>query len=212
MNELHVLLAQGSTGSDRPGGLYLIAWGAVASVAGPILVTNFRGMAGRFVAVPRPFPRRYRAKERDPRSELRMLRVVGGVFALSGPPTLIQGIVQVARHGTGSLVGGHPGDVPLPVAAIFVLFGCFLAGRQWHPKDGFFRRTWETGRTLPRTAVVVETVAVFGFVVTTVLQYEVLAVLCWVVGVPAVVTAVLSQKPEPAGPQARPAPTTGGSE
>ncbi|MFJ3304678.1 hypothetical protein ACIPSA_16435 [Streptomyces sp. NPDC086549] len=205
MSELHVLVAERTAESGGSTGLFLVAWGVGATAMGLTLTTDFRGAAGRLAAMAaeqRHRPRRRR--EPSPRSRRRMLRVMGGAFALSGPPTLIAGVVHMAHHGTAGILQGRPGGISLPFVVAMMLVVGFGMVQQWSPR-GMLRRAWTTGGPLRRTAAVVLTFSIAGFAATAALGYDTLNVLFWLAGAPAGVALLLSPESERAD-----GPTEGG--
>jgi hypothetical protein len=109
-------------------------------------------------------------------------RLVGGVFAVLGPGSLIKGIAQ--------LVGSKPSERSTmfrqtyalsPVLAAVVIAVAVLVGVHTWRTNSFLQGAWTAGG-LPRACAVLATLAALSFATLTVFGYVAAGLLCWVLG------------------------------
>lgn len=102
-------MAASANASDG-GGIFLLIWGIIATVIGGLLVTNFRGFARWFQrnaeasnsGLRRIPPWRRLPDNRGSAGRLRLVRTLGGVFAVMGPVALVSGVVLTVRGQGGA--------------------------------------------------------------------------------------------------------------
>jgi len=127
----HVLAAHAAhSASGGPGGLFLLAWGLMATAAGLAAATNFRGFADAAAASarssrarkPRWQPNRTQLMTPDPlpQPNVGLFRLVGGVFAIIGPIVTVAGIVSSAH---GHFAIPETPALPSPFRYVWLAFG-----------------------------------------------------------------------------------------
>ncbi|WP_309060479.1 hypothetical protein [Streptomyces sp.] len=179
--------------------MFSVAWGVFATAFGWIVATDFRGAAHRFHALSHtvvPF-----GGAGAPVVRVGFLRVVAGVFALTGPFVLAGGLLELWRGGAGP--DGLP-PVPAWFAVVQTLFAGVVLWWMWRP-SGLLRREWEAGTGPRRAAVAGLTASAVAFAVTLGFGWGTWAMASWLVGCPCVLTLLLSGRtgrPSDTGPAA----------
>jgi hypothetical protein len=137
------LAASAAHTSQGPGGLFLLAWGLVASALGLALITNFRGFADNFSREahsssaglqklpPWKWQRPQTAAERT-----RLVRLLAIPFAILGPILTIVGIISLSHKGIGNT---GPSPSPSPFRYVFIVFAVASVAWSWLSPHGMFR-------------------------------------------------------------------------
>lgn len=191
-----------SNGQAAPG-LFLLAWGLFASVAGWGLVTNYRGFADKFTRtahassawMQRVPPWKWMRRDADPDELARrakLNRLIGIPFAILGPIVTVLGVVQILR-GHFALPRGPV--LPLPISVVFIAATVFVVVQYWR-RNGLYRLAARQGGWTRGAAIVASAGAVaFGILLT--LGQMTLAIAGWLVGGLASVALLLSHKSSP---------------
>lgn len=170
------------------GGIFLLFWGAFATVMGGLLVTNFRGFArwsergaeASTAWLRRVPPWRWLPDHPGPAGQRWLSRLIGGIFAVTGPVVFVLGVILVARGQGGSLFL----HVHRPSGPSSYLNGLIAAGwliRFWRPR-GHLATAWSQGGTARRTLALISSIAVLGYPVTWWFGLPILGVACLVIG------------------------------
>ena len=139
----HVFAAPAASGTagNQPGGLFMLAWGVMASLGGLLAVTNFRGFADKEArrAQMRGVTRWSLFPPQDPDASFKRNRVlitlVGAVFVIVGPIMTVAGIVT-SVHGHFSIP--ETAAAPAPFRYLFIAVGAFVIAFYWTPhRNGY---------------------------------------------------------------------------
>ncbi len=174
------------TESGAGGTVYSLVWGAFVTTLGWVLATDFRGAAHRFHAFTHaatPF-----RGSGAPVVGVGFLRLVAGVFALTGPIVLVSGLLDLWR-------GEAEGYSSPPVSGWFVLVEAVIVGAilwsAWR-RSGFLRRQWGPGSVLWRTAAAGVTASVGVFAALLALGWGTWMPAAWLLGGLCGITLLLS--------------------
>ena len=152
-----ITAAAAATSANQPPGLFLVAWGLIASVIGLLTVTNIRGFAENFARQAQAQSSRRRRRppwkrelppdlEGEPLPDLadktRQMRFIAIPFAIVGPIVTVVGLFSIARAGIG---GFGPGGGLGPFGYLFIVFAVAAVGRSWLSPRGFFRSAARRG-------------------------------------------------------------------
>ena len=164
-----VFAAQAASGTvgNQPGGLFMLAWGVMASLGGLMAVTNFRGFADKQARISQMRNSRWSLfPPRDPDASFRRNRVlvtlVGGVFVVVGPIMTVAGIVT-SIHGHFSIP--ETAAAPAPFRYFFIAVGAFVIAFAWTPHRGGYALTVARQSRWRCAAAIIATAGAAGFVV-----------------------------------------------
>jgi hypothetical protein len=193
--------AAAANASQSPG-LFLLAWGVLASVFGIAAVTNFRGFAdnaanraaARAAARRRPPPPWKWPQSQNPAERTKQMRILGIPFAIIGPIVTIVGLVSFSQGRTG---GSGPPALPGPARYLVIAFGVAAIGWSWLSPRGVYRPA--AGRGGWRlAAAAVSSLCALVFIIGFALGQLTMAIAGWIVG--GLTTAVLMMDGKPPGP------------
>ncbi|MGW0661232.1 hypothetical protein [Streptodolium elevatio] len=172
-----------------------MAWGIGATALGVVIATDFRGAARRVYGLAARSV--WSAAHRDPsRRAVAFLRAGAGLFALAGPIALAWGVFELSRRRQGP---GFPERFPTPVIVMWFLIAAVGLLQLW-TRSGWLRRACAKGGTLRRAAAAVLTAAMVGSVAAGSFGQPVTMLCCWLVGMSAALTLLLTGKELPANP------------
>jgi hypothetical protein len=150
-------LAAAATHSSAPPGLFLLAWGLIASAVGLLTVTNFRGFADNYARRvsqsaagrrrPRPrngqqFPLGDWQRPLGPPEQTSRTRLIGIPFAVIGAIVTVIGLVSIRREG---IRGFGPGARLGGFGYLFIAFAVVIVGWHWSSPRGAFRSAGRRG-------------------------------------------------------------------
>ena len=150
-------LAAAATHSSAPPGLFLLAWGLIASAVGLLTVTNFRGFADNYArrvsrsaaARRRPRPRNGQQsplgdwqRRLDPPEQTSRTRLIGIPFAVIGAIVTVIGLVSIRHEGIG---GFGPSARLGGFGYLFIVFAVVIVGLQWRSPRGVFHSAGRRG-------------------------------------------------------------------
>jgi hypothetical protein len=170
-------LAAAATHSTAPPGLFLLAWGLLASAAGLLTITNFRGFADNYARRvaqsaagrrrPRPRPRNGQQpplgdwqRPLDPPEQTSRVRLIGIPFAVIGPIVTVIGLVSIRHEG---IRGFGPGARLGGFGYLFIAFAAVIVGVHWRsPRGAFHSAGRRGGWRLPIAVVASVGLLIFG--------------------------------------------------
>ncbi|WP_405490339.1 hypothetical protein [Streptomyces sp. NBC_00096] len=161
-------------------GLVGVVWGATATVMGLAFATDCRGVA------------HWAAFRRPTVFGVRGVRWVGAVFAVVGPVVLVTSATTLAERGTGDWVH-YRLSVPWPFL-VFASAMALNALRALRSRRGPFRKIWDGGGRLARSALVVQGATVPALVVSLGFSSLPAVLACCLTGLLAALTALLSRR------------------
>jgi hypothetical protein len=150
-------LAAAATHSTAPPGLFLLAWGLLASAAGLLTVTNFRGFADNYArrvaqsaaGRRRPRPRNGQLsplgdwqRPLDPPEPTSRVRLIGIPFAVIGPIVTVIGLVSIRHEG---IRGFGPHARLGGFGYLFIVFAVVIVGWHWRSTRGAFHSAGRRG-------------------------------------------------------------------
>jgi hypothetical protein len=150
-------LAAAATHATAPPGLFLLAWGLLASAAGLLTVTNFRGFADNYARrVARSAAERRRPRPRNgrlfplgdwqrplnPAEPTNRVRLIGIPFAVIGPIVTVIGLVSIRHEG---ISGFGPGAPLGGFGYLFIVFAVVIVGWHWRSPRGAFHSAGRRG-------------------------------------------------------------------
>jgi hypothetical protein len=161
--------------------LFDLTWGLGATVLGWVALINPRGIL------------EWIQLRRGGGGKVWQGRLVGGVFAVVGPVTVIKGIVQLSASKASerpTVFHRTHGFSPV-LATVIIVVMVPVAVHAWRT-NAFLRDAWTAGG-LPRAGAVVVTLAALSCVTSTVLGYLAAGMLCGALGAVTAAGLVLSR-------------------
>jgi len=129
-------VAAGAASDSQPSGLFLIAWGLMASGFGFAMLTNFRGFTDNFVS-------RLEARSRSSARHIRsVVTLVAAVFAIAGPITAVAGVVAAGR---GQIVVHSPAPLRAPLSYLVIAISGVIVGWNWFSPRSLYRSAARSG-------------------------------------------------------------------
>jgi hypothetical protein len=132
-----------ATHGSQAGGLFMLAWGLVASAAGLAMVTNFRGFADNAArqaeassAGLRKVPPWKWQQPPDPAGQAKVMRLIAIPFVIVGLIMIIAGIISISR---GRIASSGLSALPSPLRYVFIAFASAAVGWSWLSPRGLFR-------------------------------------------------------------------------
>jgi hypothetical protein len=177
--------------------LFLVAWGIFATSMGLVTATNYRGFVDQMMAERRRAARLLRRVPPwrwfpdRPAGSRGFLRVVGAVFAVTGPVVLIVGIVFLATHPWRiPEIDSHPHlNAFSIVGGVAILIGSVVL---WWPHSGQLWLAWSRGG-FARLAAVDNSVALLVMAVGWVTMITPVFICGWLIGIPGSIYLAMTQ-------------------
>lgn len=187
--------AHNASGS-QPGGLFLLAWGLIATASGLATVTNFRGFADAAAAsaarsspVRKPRwqwnPSQLMTPDHPAQPNVRLMRLVGGVFAVVGPIVIVVGIVS-SLHGHFTIP--ETPALPVPFRYVWLAFGAASIAFAWvprifawRPRIGGYALSAARRNQWQRAASILATIGGAAFAVCTAYGLLTIGIAAWLV-------------------------------
>jgi hypothetical protein len=143
--------------TSQAGGLFLLAWGLTASVAGLAGITNFRGFTDNFArraavssAGLRKLPPWKYQQPSDQARQTKVMRLTAVPFAIIGPIVTVTGIIAIIQGHAASR--GFPA-LPGSLSYLFTAFTAAAVGWSWLSRRGYYRPAVQRGGWRLATAI-----------------------------------------------------------
>lgn len=184
--KVHVITqAAAATHASPSPGLFLLAWGMLASAAGLLNATNFRGFtdnavrrAAASLAGLQKLPPWKWQRPPDLAQQVKLARLIGIAFAILGPIVTVAALISISHSGIG---GSGLGALHGTVRYLFIAVAVAGVGWSWLSRRGLFRAaSRHAGWRL--VVAVLSSLAALTFGIGIAMGQMTIAIVAWVIG------------------------------